>query len=252
MAEETKGPGMFGSIFKSAKNLIFEEEQAAPAAQPGATPVMADRPAFYPSTPPAGMAPQVPASYPSYGAPQADPKMLEYFQTLVEKHNVEGNDYFEFRRTLNNMAAMPMPDQAKYSAAYFALMPISVEKIQQSALHYIEVIKQDSVEVAKEAEARRLERVGGLQKQAQKLEEETQALEEQIAAIRHKQQENAQQASAFRADAQATEQKIADKQQAYDVSMRSFIDTINTDLRNVAAYVTPLLQAAQPQTPAQP
>lgn len=79
---------------------------------------------------------------------QVNQEFLEILEKEIEKNNLEGYDYLEFREALGNMASIPMTESQKFQAAFAAAqsMGVSKEALINAIDHYISVINNKKTE----------------------------------------------------------------------------------------------------------
>lgn len=241
MAEQENKGGMFGDFAKKIGSLVFEEAGAAPA------PAKPDVPA--PSYAPFALPPASAPTYGSFGsvilpaAVAVDPKFQAMFQKIVEDNNIQGNDYFELRRSLDNMAKLAMPDNAKFPAAFFAL-GTTVEHVKESAAHYISLIEKNGAEVEVARQASIASKVNVHIEGIAQLQAENEQLEQQVNQIRAQQAANIARVAELDRTAKEAAANIEAKSASYGATKAAYVAAIRADIAAVDQYIVPILQAS--------
>lgn len=74
-----------------------------------------------------------------------DSKFVDILLKAIEKNNLEGFDYLEFKQALQNLKEMQMDDATKYKSALAMAktMGASSESIVKSGNHYLSILKKE-------------------------------------------------------------------------------------------------------------
>lgn len=92
-----------------------------------------------------------------------DDKIIEELLLVVEKNNIEGFDYFEYKQSLKALEKMPMNEATKYRSAFAtaATMGITLEKLLESAEFYLGILDSEDEKFTTSSEKQRKENIGG-------------------------------------------------------------------------------------------
>lgn len=148
------------SMFDKLKKLFVVEDEAQKSAEPTST---ADA---QPSAPKASAPKQ---KTPSSSAPRPkaktasetvssgsqgsstsnakpDKKFIDVLLKAIEKNNLEGFDYLEFKNALQNLSSVQMDEATRYKSAMAmaTTMGKTSKDIVQSAEHYLEILKKEN------------------------------------------------------------------------------------------------------------
>ena len=119
-----------------------------------------------------------------------DDKIIEELLLVVEKNNIEGFDYFEYKQSLKALEKMPMNEATKYRSAFAtaATMGITLEKLLESAEFYLGILDSEDEKFTTSSEKKRKENIGGKEQKILELKAsieekrlEIQRLEKEIA-----------------------------------------------------------------------
>ncbi len=142
----------------------MEAAKPAAAALPAATPVPAAQPT------PAPLMTAGPSD------PAGEAKISDRLAKAIEENNLDGIDFFEFRKTLDALVGVIADEPTRYRAAFGSLVAqgAKAENLMHTADHYIEVLNQKESGFAEHINGQRAERVqaklaeaDGIQKQIQ-------------------------------------------------------------------------------------
>ena len=89
------------------------------------------------------------------GAPNE--KFVAMLMDVIAKNNIPGQDYFEFKQTLDAMASLPGDERTKFLtiATMFQLQGCTKETLTSSIDKYISVVKAEEINFDAELEAQR-------------------------------------------------------------------------------------------------
>jgi septal ring factor EnvC (AmiA/AmiB activator) len=87
-----------------------------------------------------------------------DPKFIDILLKAIDKNNMDGFDYLEFKQTLQGLANVTMDESTKYSSALAMArtMGSSKDVILKSAGHYLDVLKREESKFSEALHAQRL------------------------------------------------------------------------------------------------
>ena len=119
-----------------------------------------------------------------------DEKSLDFLTTALEKNNIPGFDYLEYKLSLGRLDSMGMHDEIAYKSAFATATTVGLtkEKLVASAQHYKEVLAKEkqqfdlalSHQLDKRVKSKRTE-VEKLKTQIKEWQEAIRKLQDQIA-----------------------------------------------------------------------
>ncbi len=138
-------------MLKSLKSLFIIEEEEPKKEDPKAK-----------KAPPASKsAPPPRSSGPSPG--KVNDKILEKLMAVIEKNNLDGFDYIEYKRALAALNKMPMDEKTKYMSAFATATTVgaTLQKLNSSIEHYKRVLKKENDEFLKTIDDQIHQKIGG-------------------------------------------------------------------------------------------
>ncbi|MEW7280059.1 hypothetical protein ABW636_15805 [Aquimarina sp. 2201CG1-2-11] len=75
-----------------------------------------------------------------------DAKIIEKLLQAIEKNNIEGFDYLEYKKSLKALEKMPMDEATKYRSAFAtaATMGVTLDKLLQTTDFYIGILNKEN------------------------------------------------------------------------------------------------------------
>ena len=213
--------------------FIKDADETAPAAQ--APKPAAASPAPEPSKP-------APATVTNAaGTGQIDKKFTEHFVNLLEKANLPGPDYFEYKQALQSMEGLGLGEEKQFQAAWASFKAMGGAKdttiLKSSADQYLGILSKDRDSFLKDVEKAIKERVGALQDEYKKLEETNAAYAQQIIDLQKKIDDNKNRLGQISGEVSEQTAKINTNKDSFEVTYVSFVDQIQSDLAKINQYL---------------
>jgi len=76
---------------------------------------------------------------------KADNKIVETLLSAVEKNNLEGFDYLEYKKSLQSMKKMSMSEELMYQSAFAtaSTMGVTLDRLVETAQYYIKIMDKE-------------------------------------------------------------------------------------------------------------
>lgn len=179
----------------------------------------------------------LPAAQPISG--KGDPKFINILLGAIEKQNMEGFDYLEFKQSLQNLNDLSMDESTKYNSAMAMAktMGVSVKTIEDSAKHYLQILKAEE-EKFKQAlvgqknkiDEDRTNGIENIKKSVALKEQQIQKLQEEIEASKKHLKNKETEIKEATQKIQSTNDQFS---HAYSIIVQQIID----DVKNLNTYV---------------
>ncbi|MCO6487324.1 MAG: hypothetical protein J5I98_02845 [Phaeodactylibacter sp.] len=164
-----------------------------------------------------------------------DERSVSSLTKALEKNNLEGFDYIEFKQSLGRLRAMDMDKTTAYKSAFVTASTVGLtkEKLLSTAEHYKKVLfkeKQQFDEALQKQMEQRVEskrsEVEKMKKQVEEYKAKIKQLEEKIAKA---------QSTIDHADEhiQAARDKIESTKDAFEDALRNILEEIDQDIQNI-------------------
>jgi len=195
------------------------------------------------SATPAEQAKSVPAAtLPNVaGTANVDRKFVEHFVDLLEKANLPGPDYFEFKQALQSMDSLELGEEKKFQAAWASFKAMGGIKdnsiLTTSANQYLSILGKDRESFLKDVDRAIRERVGSLTDEVKKLEENNTAYAQEIANLEKKIDDNKNRLGQISGEVAEQSSKLNANRESFEITYRSFVEQINSDLTKINQYL---------------
>lgn len=173
------------------------------------------------------------------GEGKVEEKFINVLLQAMERANLPGFDYLEYKRALENLEPMGLDDANRFKAAYAAAqsMDVTPQDLIDSANHYLKALQEEQDKFAKAVSSQRDAQVTQRQSQLQQLgasvtqqEAKIKQLQEQIAKTRARQTELQKSIGESEANIMST---AADFRKTYQTIIRN----IATDVAKMKEYL---------------
>ncbi len=181
--------------------------------------------------------PTAPATLPG----SIDTKFVGHFAEVLQKANIEGPDYFEFRETLKSLADIGLDESKRYQAAWASFRAMTgqanTSALTNTANQYLTALNADREQFLKSVDAALAERVGGLQNEQKQLQTENEALQKQLTDLQSRLTANTDRLGKLGGEMAEQSQKLTQNRQNFEATHASFTNQIKQDVANIQTYL---------------
>ena len=187
----------------------------------------------------------IPASAPAVKAsPAGDPgkvndKFTEVLFSAMERDNQEGFDYLEFKQSLRSLEKMPMDEATRYQSALAMAKTLGANPVllQQSAAHYLNVLKVESNKFESALNKQKEEKIGQKINQADTLKNTIKEKEEMIKKLNAEIEAHRKQAEQLQQELQGAAQKMETTKNDFVASYNVLVSQIQLDIDNMKKFL---------------
>ncbi len=219
-------PGIGKKILSFFINESTEPTQVTPVPE---TPAEQPKPAVAPTVPNVA------------GTANVDRKFVEHFVDLLEKANLPGPDYFEFKQALQSMDSLGLGEEKQFQAALASFKAMGGIKdntiLKTSADQYLAILNKDRESFLKDVEKAIKERVGSLTDEVKKLEDNNLAYAQEIANLQKKIDDNKNRLGQISGEVSEQSAKLNANRDSFEITYQSFVEQINSDLNKINQYL---------------
>ena len=177
------------------------------------------------------------ASEPQEGKPTA--KFMEIFFGAMEKHNLDGFDYLEFKQSLKSLEKMPMDEQTRYQSAFAMAktMGATPQKLIDAAAHYLKVLLHEEKKFEQALENQRARQIGGREKQIKDLEVGIQQKAQHIKKLTQEIEQSQKQLAGIKSEISGAVSKVETTKNNFIASYNVVVSQIQSDVENMKKYL---------------
>lgn len=150
-------------------------------------------------------------------------KFTDILFSAIEKANMPGVDYLEYRQSLKSLEKMPMEEKVRYQSAYAMAqaMGATPQKLIDSAGHYINVLKGEEHKFEQALANQKATQISSREERIKKLNETIQKKAEQIKKL-------TQEMEKHRSDMDKLSKEINQASAKVETTKNNFIASYNT------------------------
>ena len=226
------------SVFKNIKSLFVVEDEELIKKETGKSPTKNSAPSPRPKPTPAPDSPVMAES--AAGDPgQVNSKFTNVLFKAMEAADLEGFDYLEFKKSLQSLAKMPMDEATRYKSAFAMAqtMGVSPQKLIDSAMHYINVLKKEEDKFEKALAGQQSQQIGNKQQQIGQLDNLVKEKAEQIKKLTQEIEQHQAQSEKLKKEIQQRTVKIETTKNDFIASFNALVAQIHGDVENMKQYL---------------
>ena len=218
-------------MFKKLKSLFIEENESAKPAEKKA-PVSEKE-----ADPVAEPSPNVPVEV---GEGQVTEKFMNILLGALEKNNIDGFDYLEFKQSLQSLSKMPMDEATRFKSALATAqtMEATPQKLVDTAQFYMNVLKKEEQKFQTALKNQRSKQIGNREQSIQQLSAMIQKKSEQIKQMTQEIEEHQKQMEKMRTEIASSTVKVGNTKANFDATYNVLAGKIQQDVANIKKYLS--------------
>lgn len=166
-------------------------------------------------------------------------KFMNILLGAMEKHNLDGFDYIEFKESLKSLEKMPMDEGTRYQSAFAMAktMGATPEKLIQAAGHYIKVLKHEENKFEQALVNQRKQQIGGREDQIKSMESAIRQKAEHIQKLNKEIEAHQKKLEAVKSEISGAVVKVETTQNNFIASYNTLVAQIEADVANMQKYL---------------
>lgn len=170
---------------------------------------------------------------------KATTKFMEILFGAMEKHNLDGFDYIEFKESLKSLEKMPMDEQTRYQSAFAMAktMGATPKKLVDAASHYLTILQREEKKFEQALANQRGTQIGGREKQIKDLEVGIQQRAQQIKKLTQEIEQSQKQLGAIKKEISGAVSKVETTKNNFIASYNIVVAQIQQDIENMKKYL---------------
>lgn len=170
---------------------------------------------------------------------QVTGKFMEILFGAMEKHNLDGFDYLEFKESLKSLEKMPMDEQTRFQSAFAMAktMGASPNKLVDAAKHYLKILQQEEKKFEQALNNQRSRQIGGREKQIKDLEVGIQQKAKHIKKLTQEIEQSQKQLEAIKGEISGAVSKVETTKNNFIASYNLVVAQIQKDIDNMQKYL---------------
>jgi len=172
-------------------------------------------------------------------AGKPDQSIIDNLAMALEKANLDGFDYFEFAKVVDQMSATIPAEQVRYGAAFAsaAAMGANKQKLLETADHYVEVLKGEAEKFSTMVAAQTKETVTDKEDSVADIDASIKEKADMITQLTNEINELSSNKAAILNEASENKIKIQKIQNDFAACLKVFLDKITGDKTKIEQYI---------------
>ncbi|MCB0592590.1 MAG: hypothetical protein H6557_28265 [Lewinellaceae bacterium] len=164
-----------------------------------------------------------------------DERSLNSLIKALEKNNLDGFDYIEFKQSLGRLRDLNIDESTAYKSAFATASTVGLtkDKLLKTAEHYKKVLFKEKQQFDEALQKQMEQRVESKRSEVEKMKKQ---VEEYRAKIKQMEDKIAKAQSTIDhadEDIQSAREKIESTKQGFEETLRSILDEIDQDVKNI-------------------
>jgi hypothetical protein len=172
---------------------------------------------------------------------EVNDRFLKILFDALEKNNLEGFDYLEFKKSLQSLSAMPMDEATRFKSAFAmaSSMNVSAKQLLDSADFYINILSQEEQKFENALAQQKSTKVHSQEEQVKQLDMTMKAKAEQIKQLTQEIDTLQQEIVATNTEIAEQTAKVTKTKNDFTVSYNAVSQQIQGDVANMKKYLMP-------------
>jgi len=168
-----------------------------------------------------------------------DTKIIEKLLQAIEKNNLDGFDYLEYKKSLKALEKMPMDEATKYRSAFAtaSTMGVTLDKLLQTTDFYISVLNKENDQFLGAFKNQFDDKVSGREREIAQFESIIKEKSEQIKKLTEEISKHQQQIGDLKAKVEESNNKINKTQNDFKVSYNHLKTQFEEDKVKMQKYL---------------
>lgn len=171
---------------------------------------------------------------------QPNEKFLEILAGVLEKNNLPGFDYFEYRKAVQSIAKLHTMDEAtQYKTAYAAAqsMNVSHESLISSANKYLTLLEVEETNFNQSANNYLNQQLSSKKSEETQLQDQVQKITQQIDELKAKLEADKTRLTNLQEELGHVSQKVEANKANFKASYQNIVEEIRTDIQKMETYL---------------
>ena len=168
-----------------------------------------------------------------------DQKSLDFLTRALDRNNLTGFDYIEFKQSLTSLKKMNMDDETAIKSAFATASTVGLtkDKLVQTARHYQQIIDKEKAQFDEALQNQVKEKIAGKKSEVERLKKEIEENQKQIKAIEESIAKSQKTIDNADADINAAQDKINTTKSNFENTYQSILGIIAEDIDKFNKYL---------------
>jgi len=168
-----------------------------------------------------------------------DIKSIKFLTSALEKNNLPGFDYIEYKQSLLALAGLHMDEETSFKSAYAtaSTLGLTKEKLVKTAEHYKKILMNEKVQFDAALQKQVQQRVNNKVDELEKLKKQIDEYKQKISQLEQKISRNQETIEKQDDVIQKAKEKIESTKDGFELTLQSLMNEIDKDIENINSYL---------------
>ena len=168
-----------------------------------------------------------------------DQKSVDFLTKALEKSNLPGFDYIEFKQSLDALSNLNMDEETAFKSAFATASTVGLTKTKllKTAGHYKKVLANEKSQFDAALQNQVEQKVAGKESEVKKLKDQIAKHEEKIKQLQDQVAKFQKTIDGADAQIEAARKKIDKTRDGFEHTHRSILNQIEKDIENINKYL---------------
>ena len=173
------------------------------------------------------------------GLEGSDERSLEFITKAIEKNNLPGFDFFEFKRAIVTLQEMQIEEGTAHKSAFHtaATLGVTKEKLIETANYYKNVVEKEREAFANALEAQNENKIVKKQTDITRLRDQIDRHKAEITRLQDEIAKYLDEVEGQEATIHAESQKLATAKTAFEFTHKAVLLALDKDIENMNKYL---------------
>ena len=187
-------------------------------------------------------APQNPTNQPPTAKPtggKVTDKFMNILLGAMDKNNLDGFDYLEYKQSLMSLQSMDMDEATRYQSAFAMAktMGATPKKLLETANHYLNILKTEEQKFGQALVSQKDKQIGNRQQRLDQLAKSVEHKRKQIAQLTKEIEAHEQESAQIREQITDSTVKVENTKNNFVVTYQLLTSQIQEDIRKMQSYL---------------
>ncbi len=170
---------------------------------------------------------------------QVQEKFTNTLLQAIEANNIDGFDYIEYKRAIQNMGEMAMDEATRYKSAYAMAetMGVTVDHLIKTAKFYVGVLNKEEQKFTETLQRQVQQKIGQRQDHIKGLEDAIQHKTQQIEQLKKEIEEHKKMLDKTNEEVSGVQSKLNETKGNFDASYLHIKNQLEEDIRKMTQYL---------------
>lgn len=168
-----------------------------------------------------------------------DEKSVDFLTKALDKNNLPGFDYIEYKQSLGALSGMNMDEETAFKSAFATASTVGLtkDKLLKTAEHYKRILSKEKEQFDAALQKQMVQRVSSKQNEVEKLRKQIEEYKAKIAQLQEKIDKSQHTIDTADEHIQNAKEKIVSTKENFEYTLTSIVNQIDQDIENINRYL---------------